>query len=174
MRLAVQQLIDPDLFSLVEPSRSFYADRVPGRGPSSLAELRDVRASLPAPAPCDPAPVEETVSADGRSVRVRIHPPVVAPPAAVVLEMHGGGFYLGSAAASDRTNRRLADALGAVVLSVDYRLAPEHPWPAAPDDCETAALWLADHARERFGTTRLALIGFSAGATLAMATLLRM
>jgi len=60
------------------------------------------------------------------------------------------------------------------VVSVDYRLAPEHPWPAAPDDCETAALWLADHAERRFGTTKLSLGGFSAGATLAMTTLLRL
>lgn len=57
---------------------------------------------------------------------------------------------------------------------MDYRLAPEHPWPAAPDDCELAALWLADHAQHRFGTTKLSIGGFSAGATLAMATLLRL
>ncbi|SFB54696.1 alpha/beta hydrolase fold [Amycolatopsis marina] len=59
-------------------------------------------------------------------------------------------------------------------MSVDYRLAPEHPWPAAPDDCETAALWLLEQAGTRFGTTRLAIGGFSAGATLAMAVLLRL
>jgi len=55
---------------------------------------------------------------------------------------------------------------------VDYRLAPEHPWPAAPDDCETAALWLLEHAETCFGTARLAIGGASAGATLAMTTLL--
>jgi acetyl esterase/lipase len=88
--------------------------------------------------------------------------------------MHGGGFYLGSAAGSDDRNRQLADALGVAVVSVDYRLAPEHPWPAAPEDCETAALWLVEHAPERFGTARLAVAGFSAGATLATTTLLRL
>jgi acetyl esterase len=92
----------------------------------------------------------------------------------VLLEIHGGGFYLGSAAASDVRNRELAGALGIAVVSVDYRLAPEHPWPAAPDDCETAALWLVSEAAARFGTTELAVMGFSAGATLAMTTLLRM
>lgn len=71
------------------------------------------------------------------------------------LEIHGGGFYI-------------------AVASVDYRLAPEHPWPAAPDDCETAALWLAEHAEQRFSTPKLAVGGFSAGATLAMTTLLRL
>jgi acetyl esterase/lipase len=90
------------------------------------------------------------------------------------LELHGGGFYMGSAADSDRRNRRLVDALGIAVVSVDYRLAPEHPWPAACDDCETAARWLAAHAEQRFGTTQLAIGGFSAGATLAMNTLLRL
>lgn len=62
----------------------------------------------------------------------------------------------------------------AAVVGVDYRLAPEQPWPAAPDDCETAALWLAANTESRFGTSRLAIGGFSAGATLAVATLLRL
>jgi acetyl esterase/lipase len=92
----------------------------------------------------------------------------------VVLDLHGGGFYLGSAAAGDVRNRQLADALGAAVVSADYRLAPEDPWPAAPDDCETAALWLAEHAEQCFGTTSLSIAGFSAGSTLAMTTLLRL
>lgn len=81
---------------------------------------------------------------------------------------------MGSAAGSDVRNRELADTLGIVVLSVDYRLAPEDPWPAAPDDCETAALWLAENAVGRFGTRRLGIGGFSAGATLAMTTVVRL
>lgn len=92
----------------------------------------------------------------------------------VVLEIHGGGFYMGSAARSDIRNRQLADAQGVAIVSVDYRLAPEQPWPAAPDDCETAALWLVEHVADRFGTTKLGIMGFSAGATLAMGTLLRL
>ncbi len=91
-----------------------------------------------------------------------------------MLDLHGGGFYMGSAAGDDERNRRLADALGVAVVGVDYRLAPEHPWPAAPDDCEAAALWLTEEAGARFGTTRLAIGGTSAGATLALATLLRL
>jgi acetyl esterase len=58
--------------------------------------------------------------------------------------------------------------------NVDYRLAPEHPWPAAPDDCETAALWLLEQAETLFGTRRLMIGGASAGANLAMTTLLRL
>lgn len=121
----------------------------------------------------------EVVEHDGRTVPLRIHSPHAGSgradaPRGVVLDLHGGGFYLGLTAADDRRNRELAEGLGIVVAAVDYRLAPEHPWPAAPDDGETAALWLAEHAAERFGTSRLAITGFSAGATLAMVTLLRL
>jgi acetyl esterase len=174
MKLGVTNLIDPRLLPLVEESSAFYANRVAGRGPGSWEELRAVRAGLAAPAPSRPPAIEEVACAGGRSVPLRIHTPADRPATGVILEIHGGGFYLGSAARSDLRNRRLADALGVAVASVDYRLAPEHPWPAAPDDCETAALWLADHAEERFGATRLALGGFSAGATLAITTLLRL
>ncbi len=110
----------------------------------------------------------------GRSLPVRIHTPASGAVAGVHLQIHGGGFYLGSAAGDDVRNRNLADALGLAVVSLDYRLAPEHPWPAASDDCETAALWLAEHAEQLFGATKLSIGGFSAGATLAMTTLLRL
>ena len=146
MKLGLDHLTDPGLLPLVEASRAFYANRVPGRGPNSWDELRAIRASLVEPLPSDPAPVEETISAGGRSVRARIHAPTDGPATGVVMEVHGGGFYLGSATASDSRNRQLSDTLGAVVVSVDYRLAPEHPWPAAPDDCETAALWIVENA----------------------------
>ena len=175
VRFALTSLIDPDLWPLVAESRAFYAQRPAGRGPSSREELSALRArAATTPAESEPPPIVETVSAGGRSVPVRIHLPVSGITAGAFLEIHGGGFYLGSATDSDARNRRLADTLGIAVISVDYRLAPENPWPAAPDDCETAALWLAEHAETRFGTTRLAVGGFSAGATLALATLVRL
>ncbi|MET3923216.1 alpha/beta hydrolase [Arthrobacter sp. UYEF20] len=170
----MNSLIDPELWALVDESRAFYASRQSGRGTSSLEELHAFQAKAPAPAVCDPLPAAEVVSADGRDVPVRTHMPVSGPPTGVVLEIHTGGFFMGSAAGSDLRNRRLVDELGVAVVSVDYRLAPEHPWPAAPDDCETAALWLAEHSQARFGTTSVLISGFSAGSTLAMTTLLRM
>jgi acetyl esterase/lipase len=173
MRLGLAHLIDPRLMPLVDGSRAFYAKRAAGRGPSNWEQLCAVRAGAAAPAPSSP-PAVELVDVDGRSVPLRIHTPQRSVATGVFLEIHGGGFYMGSAAGSDVRNRQLADALGVAVASVDYRLAPEHPWPAAPDDCETAALWLAEHAERRFGTTKLAVGGFSAGATLAMTTLLRL
>ncbi|QSE80770.1 alpha/beta hydrolase [Rhodococcus koreensis] len=174
MHFGLTDLIDPRLLPLVDASRAFYAKRVAGRSPSSGAELRSVRADAPAPAPSQPPAVEEVVVSGGLRVPLRIHAPVGRAATGVYLEIHGGGFYMGSAAGSDVRNRRLADALGVAVVSVDYRLAPEHPWPAAPDDCEAAALWLVEHAADRFGTTKLSIGGFSAGATLAMTTLLRL
>lgn len=174
MELGLRHLTDPRLWALVEESRAFYAQQVPGRGPSSLGELRAARAVAAAPAPSDPPADIEVVGVGGHSVSVRTCSPARGPVAGVHLQIHGGGFYLGSAAGDDVRNQNLADALGLAVVSVDYRLAPEHPWPAAPDDCETAALWLADHAEQRFGTSKLSIGGFSAGATLAMTTLLRL
>ena len=174
MELGLASLVDPRLRELVAESRAFYARRAPGRGPRDAAELRAARAAAAAPTPSDPPAVVEVARAGGRSVPVRVHVPVRGPVTGALLEIHGGGFYLGSAAAGDVRNRELADALGVAVVSVEHRLAPEHPWPAAPDDCETAALWLAENSRERFGATRLAVTGFSAGATLATVVLLRL
>lgn len=174
MKLGLSQLIDPRLIPLIDSTRAFYERRGMGRGPGSWSELRAVRAEAPSPAPSNPPAAVEIVGWGDRTVPVRIHVPGSASPRGVLLDIHGGGFYLGSAAGNDVRNRELADSLGIAVVSVDYRLAPEDPWPAAPDDCEAAALWLAEHAATRFGTSRLAIGGFSAGATLAMTTLVRL
>lgn len=163
----------PRMAPLVAASRAFYASRPAGRGPSSWAELVKARATAAVPTAGVRA-VAALAEAGGRSVPVRMHTPVDRSAAGVLLDIHGGGFYLGSAADNDHRNRDLVDELGIAVVSVDYRLAPEHPWPAAPDDCETAALWLTEHAESRFGATRIAVGGFSAGATLAVTTLVRL
>jgi acetyl esterase/lipase len=92
----------------------------------------------------------------------------------VYLDVHGGGWVLGRAHHGDVRNRQIADNAGVAVVSVDYRLAPEHPYPAGPDDCEDAAAWLARNAQSEFGTQRLLIGGGSAGAHLAAVTLLRL
>lgn len=112
MKLGLNDLIDPRLLLLFEESRAFYANRVPGRGPSSREELRAVRASLEASAPVQSAVFEEVVEAGGGRVSVRIHAPLDEPATGVLLEFHGGGIYMGSAAGSDVFNRHLVDALG--------------------------------------------------------------
>ena len=158
----------------VEESRAFYRSRPAGRGPSTPGQLHEARARKAAPVTVDPPAREEIVEVDGARVALRILLPTTAGPRGVYLDIHGGGFFMDSAARSDARNRELADALGIAVVGVDYRLAPEHPWPAAPDDCATAALWLVDAAEARFGTSRVAIGGSSAGATLTMTTLLRL
>src|SRR5207249_4382288 len=87
---------------------------------------------------------------------------------------HGGGWVLGRAFHDDARNEAIAERCRVAVVSVDYRLAPEDPYPAGPDDCEAAALWLVEHARAEFGADRLVVGGASAGAHLAAVTLQRM
>jgi acetyl esterase len=92
----------------------------------------------------------------------------------VYVYLHGGGHCFGSPVLQDEALWRLAASTGLAIVGVDYRLAPEHPYPAAPDDCESAALWLHERCREEFGTDRLLIGGESAGAHLAVVTLLRL
>lgn len=92
----------------------------------------------------------------------------------VYLHMHGGGFMLGRAHQSDVGMVRLADACQVATCSVDYRLAPEDPYPAGPDDCESAARWLVENALKKFGTEVVIIGGESAGANLSVVTMLRM
>ncbi|MEI9885894.1 MAG: alpha/beta hydrolase [Rhizomicrobium sp.] len=105
---------------------------------------------------------------------VQLH--VVAPdnPKGVYLHLHGGGLIMGSAADQDPMLERIMGATGLACVSVEYRLAPLHPYPEGWDDCETAALWLARNAKAEFGADWLSIGGESAGATLAVPTLVRM
>lgn len=85
-----------------------------------------------------------------------------------LLDIHGGGFVLGSAEMNDVQNRDLALELGCLVIAIEYRLAPETPFPGALEDCYAVLLWLRDHALE-YGVdpARIALLGTSAGGGLA-------
>ncbi len=89
-----------------------------------------------------------------------------APP--VVVYFHGGGFVVGDLDTHDGSARQHAVGADAIVVSVDYRLAPEHPYPAAVEDAWAATLWVAEHGREIGAeTTRMAVAGDSAGGTIA-------
>ncbi len=91
-----------------------------------------------------------------------------------VLDIHGGGFAVGMPAMDDPANVAIAAALNAVVVSVDYRLAPEHQYPAASDDCFAALQWFAANAGELgVDPGRIAVIGDSAGGNLCASTVLR-
>jgi acetyl esterase len=97
-------------------------------------------------------------------------------PTGAFLHIHGGGWTFGENDMQDPRLDRLAGETGLTVLSVGYRLAPEHPYPAAPDDCEAAALWLLGEQGQALagGATPRAIGGDSAGAHLAALTLLRL
>jgi acetyl esterase len=116
--------------------------------------------------------IDITLSEPQRRLRARLYRPDPAASAAlpVVLYFHGGGFTIGSIDTHDRVCRRLAAGSGTCVLSVDYRLAPEHPFPAAFDDAWGSVLWLRAYARTLgLDAGRMVVAGDSAGGTLAAA-----
>jgi acetyl esterase len=96
-------------------------------------------------------------------------------PTGIVVYFHGGGFCVGSVGVMDNVARELAWAAGATVVSVEYRLAPEHPYPAGLDDCEAVTRWALENAsRLHASSDRVAVAGESAGGTLAAAVALRL
>ena len=113
-----------------------------------------------------------TIPASTGDVSVRVFtPPTVR---GVYLHFHGGGWALGGAHLQDQRLEDIATACEVAVVSVDYRLAPENPYPASHDDSEAAAMWLARDAMSEFGTDQLVIGGESAGAHLASVTMLRL
>jgi acetyl esterase len=124
--------------------------------------------------PVAKSPRARMVAIEGPSGTIPVR--VIAPerPRGVYLHFHGGGWVLGASDQQDPLLERIADATGLTAVSVEYRLAPENPFPAGPDDCEAAALWLVQHAKREFGTDRLLIGGASAGASLAVTTLVRL
>ncbi|MEM1380162.1 MAG: alpha/beta hydrolase [Pseudomonadota bacterium] len=115
----------------------------------------------------------ETASALGLDVPVRVFTPA-GDTRGVYLHIHGGGHTLGSADSQDQTLERLAQRAAVVVVSVEYRLAPENVWPACADDCEAAAVWTAKNAERLSGSAQVVVGGESAGGHLSAVTILRM
>src|ERR1700691_2510492 len=117
---------------------------------------------------------DRTVPGPGGDIRIRIYRPEGAESAPLVTFFHGGGWVIGDIDTHDGSCRILSRRTGAVVVSVDYRLAPEHPFPAALDDCDAAVTWVAGQAEDLGGDPgRLAVAGDSAGGNLAAAVTLR-
>jgi acetyl esterase len=120
----------------------------------------------------DVARVEDVVVPrdDGGRVRARAYwPRVPAEALGAIVWLHGGGWYVGDVETFDRVTRQLANASGAVCLSVDYRLAPEHRFPAAVIDARAAAAWLTGAGARELGIDpeRVIVGGDSAGGNLA-------
>ena len=149
----------------------------PGEGPIPHDELVESRTSPPDPELSGtPEPVR--VRADlllplpGRAVRVRLYRDAPATPRPLLLWQHGGGFVGGSLDDIDVACAGLARRTGLTVLSLDYRLAPEHPFPAALHDTDDALAWLAEHGEAFGGDGRVLAGGQSSGANLVAAACL--
>jgi acetyl esterase len=129
---------------------------------------------LQAPARSVDRVAEATYTSGGQDLRLRIYVPAGAEPKPVVLYLHGGGFVGGTVDVADEPCRAVADASGAIVVSVEYRLAPEHRFPAAPDDAYAALNWVAGRIAEYGGDPgNIVVMGDSAGGNLAAVTALR-
>ena len=143
----LEALGDPPLeTSTPEAVRALRASRI--QPPTvALAEVRDV---------------------DANGIATRLYRPSMDAPLGLMAYFHGGGWVLGSIETHDHIARGLAAGSGCAVLSVDYRLAPEHPFPAGLDDAFTVSTWVQEHASSLgCDPERLAIGGDSAGANLA-------
>ena len=116
---------------------------------------------------------DATVVVAGGEIVVRVYRPSSATGLPAYVFLHGGGWWSGSLDLVDPTCRQIARDVGCVVVSVDYRLAPEHTFPTPLEDCYAAVCWTVDHARELgIDRDRLAIGGESAGGNLAAAVAL--
>ncbi len=133
------------------------------------AEARSYRAGLAAlngPAPRMASVAEHTLERSDGSFRVRVLRPI-AEPAGVIVYYHGGGWVVGSIDESDTLGRKLAERTSCAVVLVDYRLAPEHPYPVAVEDAYAALEWTDAHLGEIAGADApLFVAGDSAGGNL--------
>lgn len=143
-------------------------------GPEAFRAMRR-RGEGPFPAPVmSPRARTRTIRGkDGNDIVLRMIAPA-GTARGVYLHLHGGGWVLGGGDMQDPMLERIADNTGQVVVAPEYRLAPEHPYPAGPDDCEAAAVWLVKNARREFGTEALTIGGESAGGHLTAVTIVRM
>jgi acetyl esterase len=137
----------------------------------SVNEARQAAAALAAMQGL-PEPIggieDRTLLGPGGGIPIRIYTPSGDGPFPVLLYFHGGGWVIGDIESSDGLCRTLTNAVGCIVVSVDYRLAPEHPFPAAADDAYHATLWAATYASSFGGDpSRIAVCGDSAGGNLA-------
>ena len=141
--------------------------RALSRGPMTPQMIAAARSGADARPPEHHVVERGVVPGPAGDIPVRIIRPT-GPVAAVLISVHGGGWIIGSAADDDWLNDRLALGSQVATVSMDYRLAPEHPHPAGLHDLEAVISWVADRSMEEFGTERLLISGRSAGAHLAM------
>ena len=160
----------------LDPQARFLLDQLAAQGGLELQELtpkeaRRAFSALRLPIPAEPVAHVENRSIPGPAgaVPVRVYRSKgAAAPAPGLVYFHGGGWVVGDLESHDNFCRALANRTHAVVVSVDYRLAPEHRCPAAAEDCYAATRWVAEHgAAIGVDGARIAVAGDSAGGNLA-------
>ena len=164
MRPEARAVVDAGMAIVAE---AFAAD---GPAPTSQAEaVQQMRASFERTY----SPVPEAIVRDIAGVSCRTFLPE-GPASAIYLHFHGGGMVIGAPEMSDSTNLDLCRRFGMAVVSVGYRKAPEHPFPAGPDDGVAVASWLLQNGVSEYGSDRIIVGGESAGGYMAAAVALRM
>ncbi|KVM90308.1 alpha/beta hydrolase [Burkholderia stagnalis] len=166
-------MLEPEIAAFVAAVGAWYPADAAVRAPAEQRRIYDRFAAAWTPAGLPPGIVQQDAALrapDGRVIALRRYRPAHAAPCGTVLFFHGGGFVVGSLDSHALITARLAADTGLEVIAVDYRLAPEHPAPAALDDC-MAATRAALAARLPFGPCArpLTLAGDSAGGMLAAA-----
>lgn len=161
-------MLDPQIAALF----SAHAWEPPLPDAASLPQLRQWMSEAGRKLP---APAMATTDHDADGVPVRLYRPAVAGPLPLLLFLHGGGWIQGDLDTHDAACRLLAEAAGCAVMAVEYRLAPEFPFPAPLDDCATAYDWACANAQGLgLDSDRIAIGGESAGANLSAAVVLRL
>lgn len=111
------------------------------------------------------------VETDNHKIPIRLYTPTSETPLPIIIYFHGGGFVIGGLNAYDGMCSDLSKKSNSIVISIDYRLAPEHPFPHAPNDCITATQWIIDNSKKINGDTEhITVAGDSAGGNLAAIT----
>jgi acetyl esterase/lipase len=173
-RLFTPEAIDPETAQFIEELEVVLAADPPitSRSPQEIRDERESGKGRMGPVILSDMAQERTIPGPTGDITLRTFVPDTVN--GVYLHIHGGGWVLGRANQQDPRLESTARDAGVAVVSVEYRLAPEHPYPAGPDDCEAAALWLSKNAKAEFGSERLTIGGESAGGHLSAVTLLRM
>src|SRR3954471_13184214 len=120
------------------------------------------------------SPRAETMTIAGPSGPLELRIIAANNPRGLYFHIHGGGWSIGAPDQNDPLLEHIADVAGLTCVSVKYRLGPEFPYPAGPDDCEAAALWIVREGSKHFGVSKLVIGGESAGGHLSAVTLLRL